>query len=162
MTQASSGLLRRGLSIAGVVIVLDQVSKWWILTRVMDPPRVIEVLPFFNLVMVWNRGISFGLFNTASPWAPWILSGLALAICAFLVIWMIRDPGRWSTPAIGLIIGGALGNVIDRMLYGAVADFIDLHVGGHHWPAFNVADASITLGAAILILDSLFHKDNSS
>lgn len=148
-----------GLGLAGGVIVLDQLSKWWILEHVMNPPRAIEVLPFFNLVLAWNRGVSFGLFSSAPAAGPWILSGLAVVISAVLAVWLFRTRDKWLAVGIGLIIGGAIGNVIDRARFGAVTDFLDLHAFGYHWPAFNVADSAITLGAAALILDSLFRPD---
>ncbi|MEQ9681486.1 MAG: signal peptidase II [Rhodospirillales bacterium] len=162
MTAPHITLRRQGLGLAFLVLVLDQISKWWVLTDLMNPPRVIEVLPFANLVLVWNRGVSFGLFNTASDYGPWILSALALAVSAVLAVWLFRGPERMVGWGIGLILGGALGNVIDRLVHGAVVDFVDLHAGGAHWPAFNVADSAITVGAALLILDSVFHRDESS
>lgn len=145
-----------------ILIGADQLTKWWILTDVMAPPRIIDILPFANLVLVWNPGVSFGMFNTGSPWAPWILSGFALAVCVFLMIWMFRQADARVTYGIAMIVGGAVGNVIDRLVHGAVVDFVDLHAGGYHWPAFNVADAAITVGAVLLVLDSLFHRDKSS
>ena len=162
MAEPHITLRRQGLGLAFLVLVLDQISKWWVLTDLMNPPRVIEVLPFANLVLVWNRGVSFGLFNTASDYGPWILSALALAVSAVLAVWLFRGPERMVGWGIGLILGGALGNVIDRLVHGAVVDFVDLHAGGAHWPAFNVADSAITVGAVLLILDSLFHRDKSS
>ncbi|MEQ9559207.1 MAG: signal peptidase II [Rhodospirillales bacterium] len=162
MAEPHITLRRQGLGLAFLVLVLDQITKWWVLTDLMNPPRVIEVLPFANLVLVWNRGVSFGLFNTASDYGPWILSALALAVSAVLAVWLFRGPERMVGWGIGLILGGALGNVIDRLVHGAVVDFVDLHLGGAHWPAFNVADSAITVGATLLILDSLFHRDKSS
>lgn len=162
MADLQSSIRRQGLGLAALVIVLDQISKWWILTDVMNPPRVIEVLPFANVVLVWNRGVSFGLFNTASDYGPWILSGLAIAISIVLLIWLWRGTERIVGLGIGLILGGAIGNVVDRLIHGAVVDFVDLHAGGAHWPAFNVADSAITVGALLLVLDSLFHRDKSS
>ncbi|MEQ8505069.1 MAG: signal peptidase II [Rhodospirillales bacterium] len=162
MADLQSSIRRQGLGLAVLVIVLDQLSKWWILTDIMNPPRVIEVLPFANIVLVWNRGVSFGLFNTASDYGPWILSGLAIAISIVLLIWLWRGTERIVGLGIGLILGGAIGNVIDRLIHGAVVDFVDLHAGGAHWPAFNVADSAITVGAVLLVLDSLFHRDKSS
>lgn len=148
--------LRRGLGLAALVIVLDQASKWAMLTQVMLPPRIIEVTSFFNLVHVWNRGISFGIFNSDSPWTRWTLPLLALAIVVYLVVWL-RRTGHWLViTALGLIIGGAIGNVIDRAMRGAVFDFLDVHAYGYHWPAFNVADSAITIGVCLLIVDSLF------
>ncbi len=152
----------QGLGLALLVIVLDQITKWWVLTDIMNPPRVIELTPFANLVLVWNRGVSFGLFNTQSDYGPWILAAVAVGVSAILAVWLFRGPERIVGWGIGLILGGALGNVIDRLIHGAVVDFVDLHVGDAHWPAFNVADSAITVGAVLLILDSLFHRDKSS
>ena len=145
-----------GLAIAAVIVVLDQLSKWWVVEVVMNPPRTIEVTPFFNLVMGWNRGVSFGLFNTGSAMAVWLLPALAAAIVVVLTVWLSRVDRLLLGAALGSIIGGAVGNVIDRLRYGAVADFLDVHAMGYHWPAFNLADTMITVGAAVLIFDSLF------
>ena len=148
--------LRNGLSLAALVILLDQLIKYWITNIIMLPPRIIPVTPFFNLVLGHNRGVSFGFFDGNSPLNQWLLSLVALAITAMLVIWLARIDKPWVAVALGLIIGGAIGNVIDRLADGAVVDFLDFHWGEHHWPAFNVADTGITMGAAALILDSLF------
>jgi len=151
-----SPILRLGLAVAFVVLIVDQVSKWWIVDVVMRPPRIIEVTPFFNLVMGWNRGVSFGFFSDAPGWTAWLLPLVAVVIIVVLVIWLSRADRRLIGVAIGLIVGGALGNLVDRFRYGAVADFLDLHAWGYHWPAFNTADSAITVGAVALVLDSLF------
>ena len=148
--------LRNGLSLAALVILLDQLIKYWITNMIMLPPRIIPVTPFFNLVLGHNRGVSFGFFDGNSPLNQWLLSLVALAITATLVIWLTRTNKPWVAVALGLIIGGAIGNVIDRLTREGVVDFLDFHWGEHHWPAFNVADTGITMGAAALILDSLF------
>jgi signal peptidase II len=145
-----------GIGIALLVIAVDQLTKWWILERVMVPPRAIEITSFFNLVMVWNTGISFGLFSTGSPLNAVFLSLLALLIVVILLVWLYRTENLFIGTAIGFIIGGAIGNVIDRVRFGAVADFLDFHVAGYHWPAFNVADSMITIGAAMIVVDALF------
>ena len=145
-----------GLLVASAVIVLDQATKWWVVTIFMNPPRVVDVWPFFSVVMVWNRGVTFGFLSDAPFWGRWALVGLSLAIVAILLLWLRRAETKWRAAAIGLIIGGALGNVIDRVNYGAVADFLDFHVTGYHWPAFNFADSAITLGVAIMFFDALF------
>ncbi|MBT4890353.1 MAG: signal peptidase II [Rhodospirillales bacterium] len=139
-------------------MALDQLTKWWVLEGLMQPPQRIILTPFFNLVSGWNRGVSFGMFSSDSPWSGWILSLLALGIVAFLVHLLRKADCRHNIIAIGLIIGGAIGNVIDRLVHGAVYDFLDIHISGHHWPAFNVADSGITIGAVILVLDSLLRK----
>ena len=143
-----------GLLIVLAVLTLDQATKWWIVTEVMNPPRFIPVFPSFNLVMGWNRGISFGIFDSSSPPNQWLLIGLALVIVTILLIWLKRAANRLVSVALGLIIGGALGNVVDRIHYGAVADFLDFYIGDFHWPAFNVADTGITIGVIILVLES--------
>ncbi len=145
-----------GLIVASAVIILDQATKWWVVTIFMNPPRVVDVWPFFSVVMVWNRGVTFGFLDETPFWGQWAFVGLALAIVAVLLLWLRRVETKWRAAAIGLIIGGALGNVIDRVNYGAVADFLDFHVTGYHWPAFNIADSAITLGVAIMFFDALF------
>ena len=153
--------MRQGLGVALAILLLDQISKWFMLLSVMQPPQRIEVLPFFNLVSAWNRGISFGMFDSDSTYSGWILSGIAVGIVIFLLNWLRKSDRRRISIAIGMIIGGAIGNVIDRGVHGAVYDFLDFHVGGYHWPAFNIADSGITVGAAILILDSLLSKSEN-
>ena len=150
------GLFSLGLIILFLVFTLDQATKWWIVTEVMNPPRFIPVFTSFNLVMGWNRGVSFGIFDTASPSNQWLLIGLALIIVAVLLVWLKRADSRLISVALGMIVGGALGNVMDRIHYGAVADFLDFYVGNFHWPAFNVADAGITIGVIVLVLESFF------
>lgn len=147
-----------GLFIAANVIVLDQVTKYVIVHLVMSPPRSIEVTSFFNIVMVWNKGASFGLFSTQSPWAPVALGGIAVVISAALGVWMFRARSRWLTTALAFVVGGALGNAVDRAVYGAVADFLDFHAYGYHWPSFNVADIAISIGVVMLLLDGLLEK----
>jgi signal peptidase II len=149
---------KSGSLLALVVIILDQASKWWILTDVMDPPRRIPVTGFFDLVLVFNRGVSFGIFGGAPSWATALLIAFALLLSLALCIWMWRADNLILGSALGLVVGGAIGNVIDRFLHGAVVDFLDIHVAGYHWPAFNVADSAITIGVAFLILDSLKSK----
>lgn len=161
MTRFSRPLFT-GLGIAAAIVVLDQLTKWWIVETVMKPPRVIEIAPFFNLVIGWNRGISFGLFNNDSPLNSWVLPLVTVLIVCFLAVWLVRARDSLISTALGLIIGGALGNLIDRVRYGAVADFLDFHALGYHWPAFNVADAAITVGAGVLVWESLFAREEAS
>ena len=145
-----------GLIFGVLILVIDQISKWWIVTEIMTPPRYIPVFPSFNLVMGWNRGISFGIFDSSSPPNQWLLISLALIIVTILLIWLWRSESRIISVSLGMIVGGALGNVIDRIHYGAVADFLDFYIGDFHWPAFNIADAGITIGVIILVLESIF------
>lgn len=154
-----SPIALKGLALAAAVVILDQLSKWWILDVVMQPPRVIEVAPFFNLVMGWNRGVSFGLFNSDSSVNVWLLPLVVVAVTAALAVWLWRAERPWLGIGLGLVIGGAVGNLVDRLRFGAVADFLDLHAFGWHWPAFNVADSGITVGAAIILLESLFTRE---
>ncbi len=155
----SGGALGLALALAVIVLVLDQASKWVILTQVMVPPRVVEVTGFFNLVLTYNTGVSFGLFGgTAAAWKPWALGGLALAVSAGLLYWLGRQPERLLGLAVGLIVGGALGNALDRAHQPGVVDFLDFYLFGWHWPAFNLADSSIFLGVTILVFDGLFRE----
>lgn len=153
------GHVRRGLALAAAVLAVDQVTKWWIVFTVMQPPRVIEVTPFFNLVMGWNYGVSFGMLSSMPALSKWLLPLVTVAITGGMVFWLTREDRRWSVIGLGLIIGGAVGNLVDRLRFGAVADFLDVHAFGYHWPAFNAADSAITIGAAVIILESLFVRD---
>lgn len=148
--------LALALAVALAVLAIDQASKWWILARAMQPPRAIPVAPFLDIVLVWNRGITFGLFNTASGAQPFAFSALAIVIAAGLLIWLRRVERVGIAAAIGAILGGAIGNVLDRLRFGAVVDFIDAHVAGWHWPAFNVADSAISVAVCWIAIDALF------
>lgn len=143
-----------GLALFLPVLVLDQLSKWLVL-RALDPLDPVAVTPFFNLVLVWNRGVTFGMFREAGAWGPWLLTAAALAIGGFLVYWLRRETRPLARIALWLVLAGAVGNVIDRVRFGAVVDFLDFHVSGYHWPAFNVADSAIVIGAGLILLDSL-------
>lgn len=150
---------RLGLALAAAVFLIDQVTKPWILSVFETGPRIIEVLPFFNLVLVYNRGVSFGLLSNDHIAGPFLLAGLAVLIAGGIWFWLMRTADTLlMTIACGLIIGGAFGNALDRILYGAVVDFLDFHVAGWHWPAFNVADCGIVVGAVLLAADGLFIK----
>lgn len=148
--------MQRILGIATVVLILDQVSKWLILAVVMQPPRRIPVTDFFNLVLTYNTGVSFGLFQGDSPLRPYFLSAIALAIVVGLLIWARRQPPGLLTYGVGGVVGGAIGNVIDRMHQPGVVDFLDFHIAGWHWPAFNIADSAIVCGVALILVDGLF------
>lgn len=152
----------QGMSLAALIVALDQLSKWWIVDYVMNPPHVIEVTSFFNLVLAHNRGVSFGMMAAGSDLGRWLLVALAMAISAFLMRWLYKAERRIPIITLGLIIGGAIGNVIDRSLIGAVVDFLDFHAFGYHWPAFNVADMAITAGAVGLVVESFFHPDEDA
>ncbi len=143
-----------GLALAAAVLVLDQATKWLVL-RALDPFEAVAVAPFFNLVLVWNRGVTFGMFREAGAHGPWLLTLLAVGIGAFLVHWLRRETRPVARTALWLVLAGAVGNVIDRLRFGAVVDFLDFHALGYHWPAFNVADSAIVVGAGLILLDSL-------
>lgn len=143
------------LGIAAVVVLLDQVTKIT-MSRLLAYGQSEPVTSFFNLVMVYNPGAAFSFLASSGGWQRWFFSALALAVSIFIVWMLNRNASQrmfcWS---LSLILGGAVGNLIDRVAYGHVIDFLDFHVAGWHWPAFNVADAAITIGAALFVLDEL-------
>jgi signal peptidase II len=150
-----SAIYVAALITAVLVIAVDQATKWLILERVMQPPHIVPVLPFLDIVLVWNRGITFGLFNTDGSAQPLVFTALAFVIVVGLLCWLRRVSRWWVAAAIGAVLGGAVGNVADRLRFGGVVDFIDVHVAGWHWPAFNVADSAICVAVALLALDAL-------
>lgn len=148
-------MLRRALILAVAVLLADQASKYWLIGVMQDAGGPIEVTGFFNLVMVWNRGISFGLLQSGDT-GRWLLALLAAGVSVVLLFWLRRVDHPLTGYGIGAVLGGAVGNLIDRVSSrAAVADFFDFHVMGYHWPAFNIADAAITLGVGAILLHSL-------
>lgn len=149
-------LMRWGALAALLVLLADQLSKWWVL-NVLDLPglRTIKLLPVLNLTMVWNQGVTFGLLQQDGAAGSWILAGVALAVVVALTLWMRRAERKLVAVSLGAIAGGAVGNVMDRLRFGAVVDFIHAHAFGWSWYVFNVADAAIVCGVAALILDGL-------
>ncbi|MBI1209761.1 MAG: signal peptidase II [Azospirillum sp.] len=145
-----------GLVVAAIVIILDQAVKWWMLTVVMQPPRPIEVTSYFTLVMAWNRGVSFGMFAGETTFMPYLLIAVALGIVGLMIAWLLRTSSLMVALSLGLVIGGALGNVIDRIRFGAVADFLYFHLGDWYFPAFNIADSGISVGVGLILINSLF------
>jgi lipoprotein signal peptidase len=146
---------RLGIAAGLLVLAADQASKWWVLNVVRLPEvGTIPVLPVLNLTMVWNRGVTFGLFHALGPWSHFVLVGVALVVVGALGIWMRRAERGLVAAALGAIAGGAVGNVIDRLRFGAVVDFIHAHAWGWSWYVFNVADAAIVCGVAALVIDS--------
>ena len=147
---------RSGLAALLATLVLDQASKLWLYfgtDLVLTQPW--RLAPFADFVVVWNRGVSYGLFQQEGGLGRWLLVGISLAAAIGLSVWMYRAGSRLLAVALGLIVGGALGNAIDRAAYGAVFDFVHLHAGTWSWYVFNVADAAIVAGVVGLILDSL-------
>lgn len=149
------------LAVAGLVIVLDQASKAWVMAC-FALGESLPVTPFFNLVFVFNPGASFNFLADASGWQRWFFIVLALAISAWLVGMLRRHAGERLMPAaLAMVLGGALGNVVDRVRFGAVVDFLDFHAVGTHFPAFNVADSAITVGVALLLWHQLTTKEQA-
>ena len=147
-----------GFAIALVVVLFDQLSKYYMLNEVLGEQAVIEVTPFFNWVRAWNTGVSFSMFNDYGSAGAIMLSVVAGVIVIALIIWLKNERDRLAQAALGMVIGGAIGNVIDRVRLGAVFDFLDFHIADSHWPAFNLADSFICAGAVILIIQSIFIK----
>jgi signal peptidase II len=149
---------RIGIVTAIAALVLDQLSKNLMLYGLgfaaYGPGDRIPVLPFFDIVMVWNRGVSYGLFQAEGLTGTILLTIFSLSAVAALSWWLIKAESRFLGLGLGLIIGGALGNVIDRAIYGAVADFFHFYAFGHDWYVFNIADAAITVGVVALIVDA--------
>lgn len=148
---------RAGL-IATAIFGLDVASKWWALGPMALGQRGVEVTPFFNLVLVWNYGISFGMLSEHGDAVRLGLIAVTIAIIVGLCLWLRRVSDRYTASAIGLVLGGAVGNLLDRFRYGAVVDFLDFHWGPYHWPAFNVADSAIVVGVALLAWKSFTEK----
>lgn len=145
-----------GLLVALVTLALDQGTKLGLLFLADLPLREPVVLaPFAQLIVVWNRGVSYGLFQQDSALGRWVLVGVSLVATVALSVWMARAGSRWLAGSLGLIVGGAIGNAIDRAAYGAVFDFVHLHAGAWSWYVFNVADAGIVFGVVGLLYDGL-------
>jgi signal peptidase II len=137
------------------IIIADQISKT-VMVNWLDLYESVPVLPFFNLTLAHNFGAAFSFLAGAGGWQRWFFVVLAVVISAVLIIWMRRlaQTAKLEAISLALIIGGAIGNVIDRLIYGYVIDFLDVYAGSYHWPAFNIADSAICVGAVLLIIDS--------
>jgi signal peptidase II len=154
-----------GFAVAAVAFLVDQLSKYAMINWVMRPEgvtetpfftdKVIDLIPVFGFRMAWNTGISFSLFNSGEALTVNILLALQVVITLFLVWTMWTAKNGWVQFATGLIVGGAIGNILDRAMYGAVADFLDFHVGEWHFPTFNVADSCISIGVFLWLLDAM-------
>ncbi len=139
------------------VILLDQLTKGIIL-HYFSFGKVLEVFPCFNLLLAYNKGVSFSFLASDSPYMPWILSAFSLIVCAFIIGWMRQEKDKYTRIGFALILGGAIGNVIDRVRLGAVVDFLDFYIGSYHWPAFNVADSAICIGVFLILIRAFFIK----
>lgn len=154
-------MLFRGLAVALVIAAADQLTKLWIVDYFAARPtagNALSVTDFFNLVLIGNSGMSFGLFNTGNRIHTLGLTIVAVIIVAALIVWLRRVGHLFLAVAIGLVIGGAIGNFIDRVWRGAVVDFLDFHLGTWHWYAFNLADSAICIGVGLMLIDSLLAR----
>jgi len=149
---------------ATTAFAIDFVTKWLTVNTVMKPPRVIEIAPFLNFRLGYNTGVSFGMFQDIFSAYPLVLAGLSMAIVIGILVWAVRTTKLTETFALGLVAGGAIGNIVDRVLHGAVTDFLDIYVGAWHWPTFNLADVMIISGVGLLLLSSIlpFHLASSA
>jgi signal peptidase II len=151
--------MRLGLAVAAAVLLLDQAAKAWIIGRLAAAPAAgLVISPFLNIVLIANRGVSFGMFNGAGSLKTAIFAGLAVAIVAVLLVWLARTRAPLLALAIGLVIGGAVGNLVDRLWRGAVVDFLDFHWAEWHFFVFNLADAAISVGVGLMLLDSVMAR----
>jgi signal peptidase II len=148
----------RWLWLAGIIIFADQISKWIVLAT-LRPGDSIYVAPFFNWVLTFNAGAAFSFLSDAGGWQRWFFTVLALGVSVWIVSMLRQHTGEFRLSlALTLIVGGALGNVIDRIRFGAVVDFVQWHAAGYYWPAFNVADSAITIGAVLMVWDQFATK----
>jgi len=150
----------RWFALAAAVIVADQLTKWLVMAYFANRAPHEELTGFLNLVLVFNKGAAFSLFAQAPGWQAPLLSAFAVIAAIVVSIFIARSPGRQILClGLALILGGAIGNVIDRLRFGEVVDFLDFHAFGWHWPAFNVADSAISVGAVILILEGFIRRE---
>lgn len=153
LSNAITPTLKRSAILALVLLMLDQISKQWIVNTLTLGDGFV-VTSFFNIVRAHNPGAAFSFLANAGGWQHYFFTALAFAVSAYLLFLMWQSPNdRRLCTALGLIVTGALGNVVDRLRFGYVVDFLDVHAAGHHWPAFNVADSCICIGAALMIWD---------
>jgi signal peptidase II len=150
----------RWFALSAAIVAADQLTKWLVLGYFENRYPRVELTGFFNLVLVFNKGAAFSLFAQAAGWQTPLLAAFALAAAVIVSVLIVRNPGRGLLClGLALILGGALGNLIDRVRFGHVVDFLDFHALGWHWPAFNVADSAISVGAVILILEGFVHHE---
>ena len=149
---------RRAFAIALAIFILDQLVKWWVIGPMdLEARHSVEVLPFFNFTWVENEGISFGMFTAGSDLARWALVGVTAAIATGVAVWITREKQWGDQAALALVLGGALGNIVDRARFGYVVDYADLHFGDFRpFLVFNIADAAISIGIVILLLRAFF------
>ena len=150
------------LTISAIIIGLDQATKW-LMVSWLALYETVAIMPYFNLTMAHNHGAAFSFLAQAGGWQRWFFIVLALVISTVLVVWLakLKPEAKLEAISLSLILGGAIGNVIDRIYYGYVIDFLDIYIGSSHWPAFNVADSAICIGAVLLIIDSIKSEPES-
>ena len=167
-TPGDDGIVRRNrrlaLSMAAAVFVADQLTKWIVIGPLsLRERRFIDLLPFFDLTWVENRGVSMGFLTAASDTQRWLLVAMTAAIALGVLFWLWREKSKGDSLALALVLGGALGNIVDRVRYGYVADFLDLHIGSFRpFLIFNVADAAISIGVVLLLARALFAREKKS
>lgn len=144
-----------GTYMAALVVLADQLTKWMALDLISAVHKIVRVTPFFNITLSYNKGVTFGLLRDHGDWMPWILLGVALAVSLVLLRWLSRSTSMKEAMGVGAVLGGAVGNIIDRARYGAVVDFLDFHYNGYHWYTFNIADSAIVCGVGLLLLDQM-------
>jgi len=156
-----TAIFLRWLSLTMLVIVLDQITKIWA-DSALQLYRPVEVVPFFNLMLAYNPGAAFSFLSDAGGWQRWFFTVLSSVVSVVLIVWLYRlkEHERWMAASLSLILAGAVGNLIDRIAYGHVIDFIDVYYQSHHWPAFNIADSAICIGAVIMITLTLREGKN--
>ena len=154
-------MFRLGMVVTVLVVAADQISKITVLNHLVPYERI-TITPFFNLVLVYNTGSGFGLCARGDEFTRWALLLLTLAVALVLLIWLARTKEILVSIALGMILGGAFGNMTDRLVRKAVVDFLDFHIHGWHWPAFNVADSSITIGVVLFFITSLLAAQGNS
>ena len=151
------------LWLTAMVLALDQTSKW-LMVSWLSLYETVAIIPYFNLTMAHNTGAAFSLLADAGGWQKWFFIGLASVISVILLIWLknLKPQAKLEALSISMILGGAIGNVVDRINYGYVIDFLDVYYGAYHWPAFNFADSAICIGVVLLVIDSFIAKSKLS
>lgn len=149
--------MHKWIVLAVLIVLIDQASKLWVLAN-FTRQDVMQLTPWLNFILAFNYGAAFSFLGDAGGWQRWFFTALAVGVSAVLIVWIYRLPinARWMPLTLSLILGGAVGNVIDRVRFGYVVDFIDFHIGSWHFATFNVADMAITVGAIMLLIDAFF------
>jgi signal peptidase II len=157
MNQAKKNL--RWLWLTLFILVVDQLTKYISNTQ-MNTGESIHMLPIFNIALAHNQGAAFSLLSNAGGWQQWLFSIIAIVISCIVIVWLYRLPPKhsWSAAALALVLGGAIGNLVDRLYYGYVIDFLEFHIKQYYWPTFNVADSAVCIGVIMLLIEFTFRK----